>query len=247
MNNITYHQNGIGNEYGADGYLSNNWNPNEDYKNEYAKVYFRIDAKGYGYPSFNFEESERKAFYVEVKNALQPLGWEEEDEENEWGCGYIRKGKQHLYLHPQNFSGEVLKNEIKSIAEALKEHKTFSLRWVNLYDTVYDMTDIAYEEYLNSKDEEIRKELFDNYSTTRINKFYHTYDICTKLFSTFGLKRIGMNDGMNYANGQTMKHIENIIKDMITEGLLIGVIDDNRSLFRSLNKSEKKKLIRRKL
>ena len=56
------------------------------------------------------------------------------------------------------------------------------------------------------------------------------------------MKRIGINDGMNYANGQTMKHIENIIKDMVTEGLLIGIIDNNRSLVRSLNKSEQKKL-----
>ena len=242
MNSITYHQNGIGNEYGADGKLTNNWNPDKDYKNEYAKVYFRIDAKGYGYPSFNFEESERKAFYIEVKNALQLLGWEEEDGENEWGCGDIIKGKQHLYLHPQNFSGEVFKNEIKAIAEALKEHKTFSLRWVDLFKTVYDISDSEYEEYLNSKNKEIRKELFDNYGTTRTNKYYHTYDICTKLFSTFGLNRIGINDGKNYANGQTMKYIENIIKDMVSNGLLVGVIDNNRSLFRSLNKSEQKKL-----
>lgn len=242
MNSITYHQNGIGNEYGADGQLTNNWNPDKDYENEYTKVYFRIEAPAYCYPSFSFTKSEREAFYAEVKSVLQPLGWEIENKENEWGCGDIIKGKQHLYLHPQNFSGEVFKNEIKAITEALKEHKTFSLRRVDLYETVYDITDNEYEEYLNSKDEEIRKELFNNYSTTRTNKFYHTYNICVNLSSIFGMKRIGINDGMNYANGQTMKHIENIIKDMVTEGLLIGIIDNNRSLVRSLNKSEKKKL-----
>lgn len=242
MSNIKYHQNGIGNEYGEDGQLTDNWNPDKDYKNEYTRVYFRIEAPAYCYPSFGFTKSEREAFYTEVKSVLQPLGWKEEDGENEWGCGDIIKGKQHLYLHPQNFSGEVFKNEIKAIAEALKEHKTFSLSWVDLYETVFDIAENEYEEYLNSKDEEIRKELFSNYSTTRTNKFYHTYDACVKLSANFGLKRIGINDGMNYANGQTMKHIENIIKDMITEGLLIGIIDDNRNLFRSLNKSEQKQL-----
>ncbi|WP_342759449.1 hypothetical protein [Kineothrix sedimenti] len=242
MESIKYHQNGIGNEYGADHTLTNNWNPETDYENEYVNIYFRIEASGYGYPSFSFEEEDRKAFYSEVKAALQPLGWETEIDTEEWGCEYIKKGKQHLYLHPQNFSGEVLKNEVKQIAETLQKHNTFYLRWVDLYDTVYDISDSEYEEYLNGKDEEIRKALFENYGTTRTNKFYYVFDVCRSLSDKFRLRRVGLNDGRNAGTGQTIEHIGKIIDVMIQEGLLIGTGNKEGKLVRSLNKTEQKKL-----
>lgn len=38
---IEYHQYGLGNEYGEDHMLTNNWNPDLDYGNEYVKSVFR--------------------------------------------------------------------------------------------------------------------------------------------------------------------------------------------------------------
>jgi hypothetical protein len=242
MEVIKYHQNGLGNEYGADHTLTNNWNPDSDYGNEYTNIYFRIDASCYGYPSFSFEEEEEKAFYTEVRKSLQPLGWQSEDGTEDWHCGYIKKGKQHLYLHPQNFSGEVLKNEVKQIAEALQKHDTFYLRWIDLYDTVYDISDSEYEEYLNSKISEIRKALFDNFATTRTNKFYYVFDVCRSLADKFRLRRIGLNDGRNSGSGQTIEFIGKVIDKMIQEGLLIGSRNKEGKLVRSLNKTEQKKL-----
>lgn len=242
MESIKYHQNGIGSEYGADHALTNNWNPEADYGNEYVNIYFRIEAFGYSYPSFNFTEEEEKAFYSEVKAALLPLGWELEIDMEEWHCEYIKKGKQHLYLHPQNFSGEVLKNEVKQIAEALQKHNTFYLRWVDLYDTVYDISDSEYEEYLIGKEAEIRKALFNNFTTTRTNKFFYVFDVCRSLADKFRLRRIGLNDGRNSGTGQTIEFIEKVIDKMIQEGLLIGAENNGNKLVRSLNKTEQKKL-----
>lgn len=42
MKNIKYHQNGVGYEYGADHTLTDNWNPDADYGNEYVSVYFAL-------------------------------------------------------------------------------------------------------------------------------------------------------------------------------------------------------------
>lgn len=42
--NILYHQYGTGNDYGADHHLTNNWDPDFDYGNEYVNVYFNIDT-----------------------------------------------------------------------------------------------------------------------------------------------------------------------------------------------------------
>lgn len=242
MENIKFHQNGLDNEYGTDHTLTNNWNPEADYGNEYSNVHFRIETAGYQYPSFSFAEEDRNAFYAEVRNALEPLGWKLEKDVEGWGCTYIVNGKSQLYLHPQDFSGEVLKNDIKAIAEALQKHNTFYLRWVDLYDTVYDISDNEYEEYLNGKNEEIRKVLFENCGTTRTSKFYYAFDVCRNLANRFRLRRIGLNDGRNCGTGQTIKHIQKIMDEMITEGLLIGAEKNGNKMIRTPNKTEQKKM-----
>ena len=91
-------------------------------------------------------------------------------------CATWTKGKSHLYLHPQDFSGEVLKNEIKAVAEAIEKRNSFYLRWVELYDTVYDISDDEYENYLKTKDDEIRKALFYKCATTRTSKYFNAFD-----------------------------------------------------------------------
>lgn len=235
MVNIKYHQNGTGCEYGADHMLTNNWDSNLNYGNEYSNVFFEINALGYRYPSYNFAEGEKKAFYDDVRSALEPLGWHMENGSKSWNCDTIVNGKSYLYLHPQSFSGDVLKNHIKEIAEALQNHKTFSLKWVNLYETVYDIPDNEYEEYLNSKDDEIRRSLFEKCKTTRTTKFYYASEVCLRIADRFQLKRIGIG------NRQTVAHIRKIMDCMIAEGLLIGADRDGGKLVRSPNKTEQKK------
>ena len=130
---------------------------------------------------------------------------------------------------------------IKYHQNGLGKHNTFYLRWVDLYDTVYDISDEAYEEYLNGKDKEIRQILFDNFGTTRTNKSYHTFDVCRSIADKIRLRRIGLNDSRNYGTGQTIEHIGKIIDEMIAEGLLISAENNGNKLFRSLNKTEQKK------
>ena len=145
-------------------------------------------------------------------------------------------------MHPQDYSGEVLKNEIKSIAEAIEKAKTFSLRWVELYDTVYDITDEEYEEYLTSKEKEIRKSLFETCVTTRKTKYFYAFDVCKSLANQFRLRRIGLNDGRNYGSGQTIEHIMKVIDDMAIEKLLFVREKDGNKLVRTPNKTEQKEM-----
>jgi len=241
MNNIKYHQNGIGNEYGEDRTLTNNWNPDLDYGKEYVNIHFRIDANYYQYPFTGYTQEQKDEFYKEVYNIFNQLGWEANDYTQ--GCDYINNGKQQLYLHPQDFSGEVLKNDIKQIAELLESNKTFQLRWIDLYETVYDITNQEYEEYLNTRNEEIRKTLFEKCQTARTNKFYYIFDVARSLAGDFRLTRIGLNDGKNYGSGQTIEHIIKIIEQMVEENYIVSALDKNdNKLVRSVNKTEQKKL-----
>jgi len=138
MDKIKYHQNGIGNEYGADGRLTDNWNPDCDYGNEYVKVYFRINTPSYNnLIGFNTEENNKK-WSAEVSNVIKSFGILED-------CGYAvehSKDKQaYLYAHPQDISGVVLKNDVRKIAETISNMKLSTIRWVDLYETVYVISD----------------------------------------------------------------------------------------------------------
>lgn len=239
MDKIKYHQNGIENEYGIDGKLTDNWNPDCDYGNEYVVVHFRIDTPSYHFNSgFNTNEN-KDEWYAEVSNLIKSFGILEDS-------GYMveqSENKQaYLYAHPQDISGVILKNDVKKIAEAINNLKFSSIRWVDLYKTVYVMTDDEYEKYLDEKKEEICKALFEKSSTTRTTKYCNVVDVARHIATMVRLNRLGLNDGKNYGGGQTIDYIIRMANVMIVEGYLKCLIDDNTTYIRSINKTEQKKL-----
>lgn len=239
MNNIKYHQNGIGNEYGADGKLTDNWNPDYDYGNEYVHVYFRIDTPTYHYNN-GFDTTENKErWQAEASKLIKSFGILED-------CGYTvehsKDKRAYLYTHPDNISGVVLKNDVKKIAEAISKMELSSIRWVDLYETIYVISDEEYEQYLDGKQEEIRKTLFEKSSTTRTTKYYNALDVARHIAGMVRLNRLGLNDGRNYGNGQTLDYILKVVDKMIKEGYLKYFVDSDMKYIRSLNKTEQKKM-----
>lgn len=236
---IKYHEYRTGEQdYGEDHMLTNNWNPEQDYGKEYAKVYFNMETEGYDYPSFSFTEEQREKFTDDINRIFSSIGWSCEESERKISgvCATWTKGKSYLYMHPQQFSGEVLKNDIKAVARALQSGKVFSLRWVDIYETVYDISDEEYQEYLHKKEENIRADLYSNFGTTRRNKFYYTYEVVQHLLKKYGLKRIAI-DNDKVGN----EFIMNIISSMSKNGLI--ATERNFKFVRSLNKTEKKQVV----
>lgn len=235
--NIKYHQWGTGDEYGADFELTDNWNPNADYGNEYVNVYFRIDTPSYACNySFNSDEDKEK-WDTETSKLIESFGLMD-------GSRYdIERSKEkcaYLYAHPQSISGVILKNDVKRVAEAIDNMDLSSIRWVDLYETVYVISDDEYEEYLNGKREEIRKVLFEKSATTRTTKYYSLFDVARSLAGKFRLNRLGFND-INYGGGQTIDYILNVADELIEEGYLKFFEGDGEKYIRSLNKTEQKK------
>lgn len=235
---IKYHQNGIGNEYGADGKLTDNWNPSTDYGNEYTKVYIRINVSSYDCAAGFFNsEADREKFYTEASKIVKSFGILED-------CGYSvehsEEKQAYLYIHPQNISGVIRKNDIKKVAEAFDGMENVSVRWVDLYATVYVMTDAEYNEYLITKKTEIRKMLFEHLATTRTNKYISQYDISHYLADKIRLYRLGLDDGKHGGSGQTIDYINNCIAEMVAEGFLKRIDNDRAMYVRSINKTEQK-------
>lgn len=239
---IKYHDNKNGRQYGEDRTLTNNWNPNLDYGNEYVRVFFRIDTKGYGYPDFSFNEEDRNAFFHDIASAFFCLGWIPKSPQP-YGCPTWTNGLAHLYMHPQEISGEVLKNDVRIIAENLAAGtKSFTLRWVDLYETSYILTDEEYEARLTAKDPEIRADILNAAKTNRRNHFKYTTEICQTLANRYRISRVGEDDGRHNGHGKTHTHILGLIRNLIDEGYLIEHKEpDNYSTYiRTINKTEQK-------
>ena len=237
---IKYHQWGTGNEYGANFELTDNWNPNADYGNEYVSVYFRIDTPLYDDCICDFKSDEdSEKWHAETSELIKSFGIMD-------GSRYdIERSKEkqaYLYAHPQNISGVIRKNDVKRIAEAISKMELSSIWSVDLYETVYVISDNEYEEYLNGRRDEIRKELFVESATPRITKYYNAFDVARSLADKFRLNRLGINDGKNYGSGQTIKYILNVADEMIEEGLLKSFEQNGEKYIRSLNKTEQKQM-----
>lgn len=237
---IKYHENGKGYKYGADHKLTDNWNPDADYGNEYVSVYFRIDTPKFDdYTGFFKSNEDRDKWDNEANNLIKSLGILEDS-------GYTvenSKEKQaYLYTHPQNISGVIRKNDVKRVAEAIDNMELSSIRWVDLYETVYVISDNEYEEYLNGKREAIRKELFVVAATTRTTKYYNAFNVARSLAGKFRLNRLGLNDGKSFGSGQTIEYILNVADEMIKEGYLKFFEQNGEKYIRSLNKTEQKQM-----
>lgn len=236
MDKIKYHLNGFGNEYGSDGKLTDNWNPYCDYGNEYVRVYFRINTPTYS-NGFN-SENDKDKWHIEVSNLIKSLGILED---SGYEVEHSKDKQAYLYAHPHSISGVVPKNDVGKIAETINNMKLSSIDWVDLYETVYVISDNEYEEYLNGKQEEIRKELFKKSSTSRKTKYYYAIDVARQIANSVRLNRLGLNDGKNFGGGQTIDYILKIADKMIEEGYLKCFVDGNIKYIRSLNKTEMKK------
>ena len=237
---IKYHDNTRSSSPDPDGGLADNWDRTANYGNEYVNVHFRINTRGYG-PHKRWEEEDAARFDADSRAVFKKLGWATTEPRRSGYSATVRKGKSWLYLHPEGLSGEVLKAEVVGIAEALTDAETFSLRWVDLYETIYDMTDEAYYAYLDAQTERIRSEVLKASATTRRSKFYRDYDVACHVASIVRLRRIGEEDGRHGGAGKTANYIVGVIERLIAEGYLATETSRNGSrLIRTINKTEQK-------
>ena len=220
--------------------ISDNWNPDADYGNEYVRVHFRIDTPTFdGCDGFFKSNEDRDNWNNEADNLIKSLGILQD---SGFKVENSKEKQAYLYAHPQDISGVIRKNDVKRVAEAIDSMELSSIRWVDLFETVHVISDEEYEEYLNGKREAIRKELFTAAATTRTTKYYRAFDIARNLADKFRLNRLGLNDGKNYGGGQTIDYILNVANEMIDEGYLKFFEQNGEKYIRSLNKTEQKQM-----
>ena len=132
-----------------------------------------------------------------------------------------------------------MKNEVKTIAEALLGHQTFKLRWVDLYESVYDISDEEHLKMLECKKKEIREMIFKTAQTRTRNIFLPMNDLVKSIASRVRIKRITSCDQSNYEPDKTtVVYVMKQIDEMIESGFLVKPLMGE--YVRSLNKTEQK-------
>lgn len=229
---IKYHEYGRGYEYGDDHKLTNNWNPDANYGNEYVNVGFNIDTQSYDGISFK-NEADRELWHTEVDDLIESFDFLND-------CGFLASRgnkREYLYPHPQQISGVILKNNVGKVAEAISKMKTSSIRWVDLHRTVYDISDDEYKTYLLSRKDDILKEIFRLCKTNRTNQYRNACFVCDYVFNKFKIERLG-GDGLVNSS-----YIVGMVNMMIDDGfIVVGKKDDDLMFVRSINKTEQKKM-----
>ena len=181
----------------------------------YIKVYFRIRSK-YEYDAGWPTAKDEKLFSEEVCGLFEGAGWTvKQNKDNRLDTAV--KGKQRLYFHPMQFTGEILREGILTIENLLSTAQTFSSYKTDTYDEYFDMDDIEYKAYLESKRDSMVADLQEKYRTKRRN-LYRTDGVKQLLAKKYSLHRLGEHNGYDEILDTYM---DELIAGMEADGLLI--------------------------
>lgn len=183
----------------------------------YRNVYFRIRSPyihDKGWPS----GSTKAAFQEEIRSLLQSDGWTIQPATIGGACDSAVKGEQDLYLHPMNFSGVILEDEIPHLEQLFVQAKSFCCCHTDHYEEYLDLSDEAYRSLLESKRAEITAEILKRCRTKRRNLFV-TDPVALTVAKQFAIYRLSDKE----KNGTVINQfVSQIVTDLLAEGRLIA-------------------------
>lgn len=199
-------------------------------KNVYVKTYFRIEV-GYKWGE-GHSEDQSDTFNNELERIFAELGFDIQVPKSRWTSYTVTRGKERLYCHPMNLSGEVFESSIAEIEEALKGSDVIKYRFTDTYDKIYEYTREDVLELLenNYRDKTIEM-ILNTCRTTRKNKYKaFNYDSFNEPIKTID-KEVGENTYIDFFKG--------IVNELVDQGLLLKMNNES-DYYRTLNKTEMK-------
>lgn len=182
----------------------------------YQKTYFYIDS-GYRYGAGYPGDEAKAAFRAEAAGIFKRLGWEIRPGNDHGICDAAVNGKQELYLHPMEFSGVILAEEVPAIETALQAAKTFRLREIRRFAQYEDMSDEAYAAYLDAHRDEMVNAILTAYQTKRRN-LYITGDQSERIGKPFRVLRLASK---NESGDMAFERVNQLTEELIAGRQLI--------------------------
>lgn len=204
----------------------------------YKNVYFRIKTEAYDF-NCSWTKEQAEEFDNEARNIFVLDGWDIKESRSNSGCTTVIKDKQHLYLHPQSFSGEILEDNVQYIEQLLQSAKTFKHYHTDIYETRHDLTNDEYRKILNEHKKEITKDILEAFRTKRSNLYYSSsYSLLTKVIGEYSVMMLGFG----YQDGFPVSYASEIFEDLIKQGYIVVSNIRSGEGYRTINKTEQKEL-----
>ncbi len=235
---IKYHDNINGPQYGPDGNLTDNWNPDGPFPaDSYIQVYFRIDTKGASAYGGWKDQADRDRFHSEMTALFKYFGIPEGT-----GGRFENFPMEHLYAHPNDISGVVEKCKVKPIAEALDASESVSVRWVDVYRDVSPMSNAEYLETLKSQRAEIAAELLTEFRTKRSNLYIVHNDFFTGPVRRVAERRhVPRREAERYQdNGTGYNYVYSVFEELLAAGKIVSAETKHGTGYRTAKANERR-------
>ena len=155
---------------------------------------------------------------LQNKLILKSNGWDIEEPTKDYVAMTATKGKNNLYLHPQNYSGVCENSEREQLFKVFQDTKLIKCRTVDTYDEVFDMSDEELYNKLNNESQEIESNILIGLITKRSNLYIsNVFDSALqRVIKKHCVKRLAI-EGNREFNGMdvtTEYKVENFVKDI---------------------------------
>ena len=183
----------------------------------YRKTYFDIDSGyrwGTGFPN----DGVRQAFKEVSRAIFERLGWEiRHADEGSGRCDIAVQGKQELHLHPMQFSGVILTDNVPSIEASIRAANGIRLLATRSLERYEDMSDEAYAAFLDEHREEMIGAILSAYTTKRRNLFI-TSDISERIGEHFRIHRLESKDT---SSDMAYERVKQLVEELVADGRLV--------------------------
>ena len=208
----------------------------------YRKTYFDIDSGyrwGTGYPN----DEARQTFKEESRAIFERLGWEiRRAAEGSGSCDIAVKGKQELYLHPMQFSGVILTEDVPDIEAAIRAANGIQLLGTRSLERYEDMSDEACAAFLDEHREEMIGAILSAYTTKRRNLFIAS-DISERIGEPFRIRRLASKDT---SGDMAYERVKQLVEELVTDGRLVTAETRHGRGIRAAVPAESKKAAQKK-
>lgn len=150
----------------------------------YISTHIRLHAPGYRRSGGAYQQmigwqnaEDSATFTKEVVNILGSMGFAVQGNHPAaisacGACPTVERGKESLYLHPDDLSGWLAEGSLAEIVEALKVAKTCHVRHVDENERKVDYTIDEYKRELSKHEAVIRERWLDRLSTSSKRRAY---------------------------------------------------------------------------
>lgn len=208
----------------------------------YIKTHVRIETPTYGHNGHGvmFASNEaREAFHSEAREVLEQIGFTcgKPRSYRSGACDTVTRGKERLYLHPQDFSGLLSEQGIETLVQSINEHATlFRVRHVDRYDLYQDLSPAQVAQAIAHQAPSVRAQMCQAYRTSRRSRYFGAarfagYDkgrVCNRFCV---LDSPAVEDA-------ALRAIDALREALVDEGYLVTYESPTGTLYRAANKGE---------